>query len=934
MNILYLLLPFVTCNSHYWQGLDLSFKLAGSAGPMSTGTIRAGGSDCTIDSTAAINYTPGSTYTINVVGGSERVIHASKGTFLGNNYGAKTSFSWTSSAGGEEVTFSANCAAGYSGPMYSATQQTISAYVPPAKCSSKTSDVATFCANNGANGLIAAASTTECDANPCTISADAVKCCQAAAPSKCNTITNTATFCANNGNNGLIDNAASTSCDTNPCTNADKAVCCKPAANAALCSSITNPSTFCTNHGNNGLIDNPASESCGTPVCTASADGSTCCKVASDATCNTITDVTSFCRNNGNSGLIDAAVSTSCKTPTCTITNDATTCCQRAKCDSITDSTTFCVDNGNNGLIDAASTTPCQATCTIANDGSTCCKSSVNAAMCNTITDVTTFCQNNGANGLIDASGTTTCAVATCTMTPDASKCCKEAAPVVPDNGDTGNNGDGTNTKTPAPAAATVVGGGVSIALDSSMTAIVTKDISDPLSLKFEVTYQGVGWFGIGVSSDGTMDSNGQGSDLIVCEQNNVVKRYWSKDKSKPTNGIVVQGATCVTSSGKSTMTFSRTVQAATGSAQQRTINSNGATHFIHASHTTSKTLIYHSKRGSLLVENLETKLIAAANSNSNSPTKTIGGGDALEVPVPFVLMAHGILMALSWGLLLPLGVLVAMCNRHENWWFRIHKNMQYLGWFLQIVGVVMAFVYKNDGSHFVGRPIAVYHMFGGLLVVIIGTLQPLNACCRPHDNKKDSTRGTMCNDTRVLWEFFHKNLGRLAILFGVLNCFLGGYVISEKSSSFSLVIYLLCGFFFMVLIGYSCKKTICQNDRFVETKTKSKGSSSLQQNPMQNNGRGGSVAVALEMSSVPTELELPYGWVSKMSESQGKRYYISPDGVTQWEFPKIEHTTVDLASENEQEQDLPPGWISKMSESQGKRYYVSPDGVTQWNMP
>ena len=102
----------------------------------------------------------------------------------------------------------------------------------------------------------------------------------------------------------------------------------------------------------------------------------------------------------------------------------------------------------------------------------------------------------------------------------------------------------------------------------------------------------------------------------------------------------------------------------------------------------------------------------------------------------------------------------------------------------------------------------------------------------------------------------------------------------------------------------------------------------------MQNNGRGGSVAVALEMSSVPTELELPYGWVSKMSESQGKRYYISPDGVTQWEFPKIEHTTVDLASENEQEQDLPPGWISKMSESQGKRYYVSPDGVTQWNMP
>ena len=40
------------------------------------------------------------------------------------------------------------------------------------------------------------------------------------------------------------------------------------------------------------------------------------------------------------------------------------------------------------------------------------------------------------------------------------------------------------------------------------------------------MTYQGVGWFGIGVSSDGTMDSNGQGSALIVCEQKMSVCNY------------------------------------------------------------------------------------------------------------------------------------------------------------------------------------------------------------------------------------------------------------------------------------------------------------------------------------------------------------------------------------------------------------------------
>ena len=39
----------------------------------------------------------------------------------------------------------------------------------------------------------------------------------------------------------------------------------------------------------------------------------------------------------------------------------------------------------------------------------------------------------------------------------------------------------------------------------------------DDTNIKFVVTYQGTGWFGIGISLDGTMGSNGQGTDMVLC---------------------------------------------------------------------------------------------------------------------------------------------------------------------------------------------------------------------------------------------------------------------------------------------------------------------------------------------------------------------------------------------------------------------------------
>ena len=38
----------------------------------------------------------------------------------------------------------------------------------------------------------------------------------------------------------------------------------------------------------------------------------------------------------------------------------------------------------------------------------------------------------------------------------------------------------------------------------------------------FTVTFQGKGWFGIGISADGSMDSGGAGSDIVTCDDSGV----------------------------------------------------------------------------------------------------------------------------------------------------------------------------------------------------------------------------------------------------------------------------------------------------------------------------------------------------------------------------------------------------------------------------
>jgi hypothetical protein len=159
------------------------------------------------------------------------------------------------------------------------------------------------------------------------------------------------------------------------------------------------------------------------------------------------------------------------------------------------------------------------------------------------------------------------------------------------------------------------------------------------------------------------------------------------------------------------------------------------------------------------------------------------------------VKIAHGVLMAVSWGIALPIGVIIARFYRHKEpttgpfaWWFIRHQIFQYSGVIMSLTGFGLALYMKWQTSHFDS-----VHAKLGLTVMIVGCLQPLNALVRPKPN----------TPKRPLWNFFHKNLGYVAVILAIPTIFLGLSKIGAPSgyrTAYSVVMAVLVGFYLVKL--------------------------------------------------------------------------------------------------------------------------------------
>jgi len=134
--------------------------------------------------------------------------------------------------------------------------------------------------------------------------------------------------------------------------------------------------------------------------------------------------------------------------------------------------------------------------------------------------------------------------------------------------------------------------------------------------------------------------------------------------------------------------------------------------------------------------------------------------------------VAHGMLMLVAWGFLIPAGALISRfwrgfaLNEMPPRWLQLHRALNVLGLLCTLAGfgVSVAFVGDAGMAHFRSA-----HGRLGLATVILTCCQPLLAVGRP-EKSESSPKST----ARFVWEILHKGGGWALILLGNFQLFGG----------------------------------------------------------------------------------------------------------------------------------------------------------------
>mmetsp|Transcript_129358 Transcript_129358/g.360277 ORF Transcript_129358/g.360277 Transcript_129358/m.360277 type:complete len:371 (-) Transcript_129358:206-1318(-) len=145
-------------------------------------------------------------------------------------------------------------------------------------------------------------------------------------------------------------------------------------------------------------------------------------------------------------------------------------------------------------------------------------------------------------------------------------------------------------------------------------------------------------------------------------------------------------------------------------------------------------------------------------------------GSADIKLPPTALLWCHVLCMLASWGCLLPAGVIWA---RGIGWRnpkrIQGHRLIQMVGWLLQLVGFACIVAHKGFTAHFTAP-----HEVLGLIVVILGTLQPINAQLRHLKGVGHPAPDGSRTALRKKWEYLHKGCGYVAVIAGPINVILG----------------------------------------------------------------------------------------------------------------------------------------------------------------
>lgn len=315
----------------------------------------------------------------------------------------------------------------------------------------------------------------------------------------------------------------------------------------------------------------------------------------------------------------------------------------------------------------------------------------------------------------------------------------------------------------------------------SSLT-LTTDEAAGTLTVEMVVAQ--TAWIGFGFSRDGNMQ-NSVGAVFFPADDGTGAPRKWDLGDTSITesqsSSQTLMDATALQNDTHTVMKFTKLLV----EGDETPVTLQGSNSFLYAIGSDNDFGI-HSFRRSFTFDfaNAGSAIVAAGAGNKG------------------LWRTHGILMALAWAILVPLGIGASILRKilplPDGMWFQVHRGLNSLGLLFTIAGFAIAvYLIGDEGGDSAKHFQTVRHRKVGLTVFLFAIVQALSGIFRPHlppkpseklapvveselyvDNSHEHTLqpddkakpSTEKSKARIFFEYQHRILGTVTMILAWYN--------------------------------------------------------------------------------------------------------------------------------------------------------------------
>jgi hypothetical protein len=284
--------------------------------------------------------------------------------------------------------------------------------------------------------------------------------------------------------------------------------------------------------------------------------------------------------------------------------------------------------------------------------------------------------------------------------------------------------------------------------------SVIFRHVTNPVegTLKVELVYEGEGWLGLGFSNAG-IEGRMIGTDAVIGLPNDPVSATNPAKyilEAKRTSGVTelstsqqtLQDASITQNTTHTVLTFTKLLV----EESEVELLATGRHNFIWAVGQGNTLSSFHGLRGDFTIDLTPCRVIgavadtAADEGAADTPIIILSG--SAGAPNRELWVAHGVLMSVAWGILIPLGIGSSRLRDlfPPGMWIKIHQTLNMTAIICTIIGFAIA-VYNISDETYAGEEAnhfnSTAHRTVGLVIFLLTILQAVGGLLRPHPPAK-----------------------------------------------------------------------------------------------------------------------------------------------------------------------------------------------------